>query len=278
MKFKSIALGLSALVIMASTACKKDTEDSPQNNPPPIDSPIPSNLIKVGEAYINGAAARAVVYAERSLFTGYNRLYVAIYDSSDQSRLNDGHFELNTLMSMGMTTHSSPIEQDEEINPSDKLWNPAVVFIMGGTWKVHLHFHNHRNNLEGEGELNLTVANPLIPVMHSFVIAADDSARVFMSLLQPMQPKIGLNAFEIALHRKVSNDSFPAINDYTIEIIPEMVSMGHGSPDNVNPILTDNGHYEGKVNFTMSGDWRVHIKLRKNGILLDESHYFDFAF
>lgn len=278
MKFKSIGLGLLALLIWTFNACKKDTDDPPINNPSNNDLPIPANLVKVGETFITGAGTKAVVYAQRNLLTGYNQLYVALYDSADHARLNDGHFELITEMDMGMTSHSSPIEQDEEVNPADKLWNPAVVFIMEGTWKLHLHFHNHKNNLEGEGELNVVVTSPLIPQIYFFVIGADDSAKVFMSLLQPTQPKIGMNTFEITLHQMVSNDSFPAINDYTVEIIPEMVSMGHGSPDNVNPVLTGNGHYSGKVNFTMSGDWRVHIKLRKNGLLIDETHYFDFEF
>jgi len=44
-----------------------------------------------------------------------------------------------------------------------------------------------------------------------------------------------------------------------------MPSMGHGSPNNVNPVLTKNGHYKGKVNFTMTGDWRINLELNKDG-------------
>lgn len=72
--------------------------------------------------------------------------------------------------------------------------------------------------------------------------------------------------------------SFPAITDYEVEINPEMPSMGHGSPNNVNPVHTAKGHYTGKVNFTMTGLWRVHIKLKKNGSVISESAYFDITF
>jgi hypothetical protein len=57
-----------------------------------------------------------------------------------------------------------------------------------------------------------------------------------------------------------------------------MPSMGHGSPNNVNPVHTSNGHYLGKVNFTMSGFWRVHLTIKKNGVLLSNDQYFDITF
>jgi hypothetical protein len=64
----------------------------------------------------------------------------------------------------------------------------------------------------------------------------------------------------------------------TVEITPEMPSMGHGSPNNVNPVHTGNGHYKGTVNFTMTGDWRIHLKLTRNGRLISDKAYFDILF
>ncbi|MNR44863.1 hypothetical protein D3C85_1636520 [compost metagenome] len=46
---------------------------------------------------------------------------------------------------------------------------------------------------------------------------------------------------------------------------PEMPSMGHGSPNNVEPVITKNGIYKGKVNFTMTGDWKINFVLAKGG-------------
>lgn len=279
MHSKIFKTGLLALMILVSSACKKETDDSPvTNNPVNNETPIPSNLVKVGETFIAGAAARAVVYSDGAMYTGFQILYIAMYDSASNKRLGDGHVELRTEMDMGMSKHSSPMEQDENESPSGQLWKPAAVFIMPGMWKLHLHFHNHKNNFEGEGEISVNIGSPAFARMVSFVAAADDSMKVFMSMLKPMQPKIGLNDFEITLHTKINADSFPAINHYTVEIEPEMVSMGHGSPNNVNPLLTANGHYAGKVNFTMSGDWRIHVKLRKDGVLIDDTHYFDLEF
>jgi hypothetical protein len=42
-----------------------------------------------------------------------------------------------------------------------------------------------------------------------------------------------------------------------------------------NPIHSINGHYKGKVNFTMSGLWQIQLKLAKNGVLLSDQIYFE---
>ncbi len=54
-----------------------------------------------------------------------------------------------------------------------------------------------------------------------------------------------------------------------------MISMGHGAPNNVNPMHIGKGHYMGKVNFTMSGSWNVKLKIYENGTLISESLLFE---
>lgn len=276
-----------ALVVMAAAviiSCKKENNPEDQNtqtpaNPAAVDT---ANLIRVGEGYIIGASAKTVVYAEKALFTGYNKLFFAMYDSATSTPLTGGHLELlQPVMDMGSMKHSAPVEYSNDINSTNKLWEGAVVFTMpgsGGSWKLHLGFHNHAIDKEGEGAIAVSVSNPTTSVMKSCIVAADDSAKVYLSLVQPMTPQIGLNNFEITIHKMAGMMSFPAVNDYTVEVVPEMPSMDHGSPNNVNPVLTSNGHYLGKVNFTMTGLWRVHLKLFKNGTLLDDTQYFDITF
>lgn len=280
--FKVWALAMMAAAVIIS--CKKENNPEDQTTPTPTPPTIndTAKLVRVGEGYITGASAKAVVYAEKALFVGYNKLYISIYDSATSTRLNDGHLELlQPVMDMMSMQHSAPVEYSETINTTSKFWQGAVVFTMpssGGSWKLHMGFHNHAVDKEGEGEITVTVNNPTTTVMKSCIVAADDSAKVFISLVQPKAPQIGLNNFEITLHKMEGMMSFPAVDDYTVEIEPEMPSMGHGSPNNINPVLTSDGHYMGKVNFTMTGLWRVHIKLFKNGILLDDTQSFDVTF
>ena len=82
----------------------------------------------------------------------------------------------------------------------------------------------------------------------------------------------------IALSNQNQMMTFPAINDFKIAFSPEMPSMGHGSPNNVNPVNIGNGHYKGKVNYTMTGDWRLHFKISKNDVVIVDDATIDILF
>ncbi len=274
MKFKTILAITFATILLATNACKKD-ESITTINPTPTDQ-IPSNYKLIGETYIYGAAAKAKVYAEKELFVGYNKIFVAMFDSVSNTRLTDGHFDVIPMMDMGMMKHSAPVEITDESIPSDKFWKAAIVFIMpssAGKWTLNMAFHNHKTDKEGEGELEVNVINPTTSVMKSFT--ANDSTKLFVSLIQPDLPKIGLNNFEISIHKKDSFMGFTAVDDYNVEIVPIMPSMGHGSPNNVNPVFTELGHYTGLVNFTMTGLWNVKIIIKKNGVIISDNQSFD---
>lgn len=274
MKFKTILAITFATILLATNACKKEETSTVTPTPVEVDQ-IPSNYKLMGETYIIGAAAKAKVYSEKDLFVGYNKIFVAMFDSVSNTRLTDGHFDVIPMMDMGMMKHSAPVEITDESIPSDKFWKAAIVFIMpssAGKWTLNMAFHNHKTDKEGEGELEVNVINPTTSVMKSFT--ASDSTKLFVTLIQPTTPKIGLNNFEISIHKKDMMD-FPAVNDYTVEIEPTMPSMGHGSPNNVNPVFTSMGHYIGKVNFTMTGLWNVKLTLKKNGVTIDNKQSFD---
>jgi hypothetical protein len=281
MKKLNTILWMMAAVVIGLTSCKKEDDTTPSNannTNPDAGLTIPSSLIKLGETYIPGAATKAVVYADKAASVGYIKIYTAMYDSVTNARVKDGHFSVNPIMDMGTMKHSAPVENGSDSVPADQLFKSAVVFSMGGAWTLDINSHNHLNNKEGKGVLALNVTNPTTAVMRNFVVAADDSTRLFVSLVQPASPKIGLNDFEITIHKKADMMNYPAVENYTVEIEPEMPSMGHGSPNNVNPVHTTNGHYLGKVNFTMSGLWRVHLTIKKNGVLLSNDQYFDITF
>ncbi|MBK8369235.1 MAG: FixH family protein [Bacteroidetes bacterium] len=271
--FKMLAL---AGVIAFTFSCKKnntapDEETNPTSNPT-------SNLIQIGETYIIGANAKAIIYSAKPFETGYNVVYVALFDSTDGSRLSAGHFNINPMMDMGMMQHSCPVENTADTTTTDNYFKTAVVFSMPGTaseWSLNLNFHNHKNGLEGSGTLGVNVISSSPARFKSTVLSLDSNSSVLISLVGLLNPQVGINDFEITLHKKASMMSFPAIDNYSVEIIPEMPSMGHGSPNNVNPILTSNGHYVGKVNFTMTGLWRINLKLYKNGTLISSDQYFE---
>ncbi len=266
------------VVAILVNSCKKEETNTNQNNNNNSNTPTtPTGMVKIGETYILGAKTKAYIYAAQAPFVGYNTFYAAMYDSVDGTQITDGHFNLSAEMDMGMMKHNCPVETNEDINATTKLFSTSMVFIMPGTmgWTLNIDFHNHKNDLEGVGSLPIQVVESKPVRMMSTVLPLDDSSKVFVSFVLPTKAKVGLNDAEFTIHEMASNTSFPAITDYTIEMIPTMPSMGHGSPNNVNPVHTSEGHYTGKLNFTMSGLWEIQLKLYKNGVLLTDKLKFE---
>jgi hypothetical protein len=274
---KSIFKMLALVSIIAFTFSCKKNNTTPDEETGPTTNPT-ANLIQIGETYIIGAKAKAVIYSTKPFETGYNEIYVALYDSVDGSRLSNGHFDMMPMMDMGTMQHSCPVENTQDTTTTNGYFKTAVIFSMPGTasqWSLNLSFHNHKNGLDGIGALGVNVISSSPARFKSTIISLDSNSSVFISLVGLSNPQVGINDFEITLHKKATMMSFPAINNYSVEIVPEMPSMGHGSPNNVNPILTSNGHYVGKVNFTMTGLWRINLNIYKNGTLISSNQYFE---
>lgn len=264
-------------ITLISFSCKKNNQIEPENSTNNTNIST-TNLIKIGETYILGAKAKAVVYSAKAFETGYNDVYVSLFDSVDGTPLNAGHFDITPIMNTGSMLHSCPVENTEDTTTTNGYFKSAVVFSMPGTsseWSLKLAFHNHKNGFEGEGSLGVSVIASTPAKFKSVVLSLDSNKSVFISLVQPKNPQVGVNDFEITLHQKTSMMSFPSINNYSIEIVPEMPSMGHGSPNNINPVNIGNGHYVGKVNFTMTGLWYVHLNIYKNDSLISNDQFFE---
>jgi len=176
--------------------------------------------------------------------------------------------------------HAAPFENPETNANSDELFEGAIVFIMPSMQNM-----NWTLDVAISSNGMIDTVNLIIPKVKMFdeprkisVVSDIDSAKYFISIVEPLTPEVGINNFEITVHVKESMMNFPAVTDLTIEIEPEMPSMGHGSPNNVNPIHVSNGHYVGEVNFTMTGWWKVNLTVYKDGVLVTDNAYFDITF
>jgi len=125
--------------------------------------------------------------------------------------------------------------------------------------------------------LNINVKDPSTVRMFSF-ISLIDSGKYFVSLIPPVKPIVGINDFEVVVYKKQSMMIFPADSTLSISFIPTMPTMSHSSPNNVDPVHTEKGHYKGKVNFTMTGFWRLSTTFRSGMAVADSAHYFDITF
>lgn len=255
-------------------ACSKEKDES-------VTDPL-AGLKKLKEGYAVGAATKVEIWSDKDFFVGYNKVIVVLYDSLiPTQKITDAHIRFQPVMTMQMgmmeKRHACPVENPEEIAVND-VFPGAVVFIMAtdssGSWKLEVAVHNHNNDKEGKVNFDITVDNTPTSLLKMFTTRTD-SSRLILTLVQPMEPKIGVNDIEFTLHKKVDMMNFSADDTHTIEIIPEMPSMGHGSPNNVNPVNVGKGHYKGKVNFTMTGEWRINVLVRKDSILVADNVFFN---
>lgn len=272
----STSLLIATLLVTLGACKKKDNSTDPVTVQANETTTI--TLVKLGETNVPGAGAKAIVHAGREPEIGYNELFVAFQDSIDGTQLSNGQMTLNPKMDMGSMQHGAPTENSADTSTSNGYFKVPVIFTMSGNssqWSVGIQFINRKNGKTGLGVLPLAVKSSSAPKFRSTVLTTENNTSLYICLVNPLKPKVGINDIEIVLHKKVNAWEYQPVNDYSVEIEPTMPSMGHGSPNNVNPVITANGHYKGKVNFTMSGLWQIKLKFFKNGVLLSEDQYFE---
>lgn len=230
-----------------------------------------AGLTKITEGVATDAGVKVELWANEELFVGYNSVFVALYDVASNKRITDAQVSFEPLMTMATMSHACPIENPSNENAINYLFPGSVSFIMGsgdmGSWKLTVKVHNRVTEKEGSVALDVFVATPSVSRLKSFVTSTGE--KYFIAYTFPDKTKVGVNDVSVMLYKKETMMSFPGVGDFTMSMEPEMPAMGHGSPNNVNPVHTANGQYTGKVNFTMTGDWRLNLHLTKGDLVQD---------
>jgi hypothetical protein len=252
------------------TSCEKDDE-LPEDT---ID------LISITNANSESGDFNVELLAEKALFQGYNKLYFNIKKNADESEVEQASVSLLPIMHMSMMTHAAPFENPESTTDEYGYFEGAVVFIMPSNpdegWELRVAV-----DVEGIKDTAYLAIPEVISLEEERefnVVSELDGKTYFISLLEPSEPEVGINDIEFTVHYRENMMSFPAAENLSITIEPEMPSMGHGSPNNVNPTYMGNGHYKGKVNFTMTGWWRVNIEVSNDGQPIGDDLSFDITF
>ena len=88
----------------------------------------------------------------------------------------------------------------------------------------------------------------------------------YISLVNPNDWKTGSNKIQAYISKKSNPITTPyalATETFTVEIDPRMPDMGnHTSPDNTPLVKQKDGSYQGNVNLTMTGLWRIHFTVK----------------
>lgn len=317
MKFKTLALLATTIIISTLSSCKKEgctdpeatnysmdakkddgscvypsvtpttdpvVTDTSATDPsePTVTLPNTEGLKKLGS--LSNADANAIVelWAGSDLVTGFNMLYLVTKDLNSGELLKDGSLSINPMMDMGMHMHSAPFVNPAGSAPNEKgLYLASVVFIMPGNttqkWTLNVKYKNNSTGREGDYAFPIEVGAGTNRLIQNFT-ASDDSARIFISWKLTETPQVGINEFVVQAHYRKNMMEFPPLDNLLIEMEPEMPTMGHGSPDNVHPVFQSAGTYVGKVNFTMTGLWKINLKVkRSDGSLINDAIYFEYT-
>lgn len=249
---------------------------SDDSNPSAPNPPVTANLIKLDSNYALGASAMVVLYAEDSMHTGYNPVYIVLYDSATNNLITNSHISFNPVNH----GHSAPYENPAE-DAVDGKFKGALVLTQSFTdnphWHIGIHVHNHYTAGEPEGELEYSPGRVRDePGKFKSIIMPDpDSTALYLSYISPSSPVTGLNNFSFIINKN-EPELYPPDGTYTVEINPVYTSTGNSSANNVNPVGNSNGHYTGTINFTQNGTWRINLHIEKNSIHYDT--YFEISY
>ncbi len=204
---------------------------------------------------------------------GYNDIYFVATKKKNGNYVKN--FEVTGLtphmlmVKMGMkhsTPVSGPAESFSDSYPAVKrAW---VSFIMSsgesGSWTIgyNLDVLGSKGGIE---EADITV-DPL-PAgqdwVKSFKVGNDT---YYISVVNPLDLKTGANTLKAYISKKSSPATTPyalATESFKVDIDPRMPDMGnHTSPDNTELTKQADGSYQGTVNLTMTGLWRIHLTVR----------------
>lgn len=255
---KNFVIAMLATSVLVFS-CKDDNDD--------IEKEV--ELIEIATASENGLTA--TIYAEQDLLVGYNAITVELTDET--LSLEGETVTMAPLMDMMTMTHACPIEYLSSAVEDGQV-ELAVVPIMPsgdmGTWSITF------TVAEKSVTVPVTVTQPEYSRLVSFTSDVD-GVSYYLTLVDLTEPEVGQNSIELAVYRKETLMSWPVVDDLTFEMEPTMPSMGHGSPNNVAPAFTADGHYKGTVNFTMTGDWNIALTMMSGEDVLGDP-YFDLYF
>lgn len=242
----------TALLLPALLAASLLFASCASNDPVSPDPEPPISLQKIAEAEDDGV--RIELYGEQLPVIGANTLHIVLTDIASGSRLRSGSVTVRPIMDMPGAPHTAPFEQPT-IADTAGAWRSLVVLTMTGAWNIEVAWSDGVRT--HEATLGFTVASS----RRARAVIGSDGEIYIVTFVQPRKGDVGLNPCEILLHRQQSLTSYPAVTNATVDLEPFMPSMNHGSPANVDPMHTENGHYVGKVNFTMLGEWRLDFSI-----------------
>lgn len=275
----------ASCAITVLSSCDSTTSPSPTPSP----STTPRIALGTATSVLSTRKLEAEFWVEDTLRTGWNAIHVRLRDPRfPDSAVTDVHLKSLPWMTMATRNHGAPGE-NLGADTVDGVavrggFKVAAVFQMPsgsmGSWKMRLRVHDHRYVGTADSALqhdtvSLAVSvSPSSPARVATFLGADSVKRV-VALIAPRKPVVGTNAVEFGMWSMKDSVNFPGDSAVSLSFEPTMPSMGHGSEGNTQPVARRKGHYLGAANFTMTGDWRLSLRVADGAKVLDTARSFD---
>ena len=159
--------------------------------------------------------------------------------------------------------HSCPTSAIE-ITSDATVYSGFIVFQMPGNadeyWDLALDYKIDGQDFSTSERIEVVSPTDGKRRVNSFM--GSDDVRYILAMM-PIMPKEGVNDFSTLLFKMENMMDFPSVQNYKAPVDPRMPGMGnHTSPNNADlnydaPTNT----YKGKLNFTMTGYWKINLKL-----------------
>lgn len=248
---KRFLFAISTVVLsLAFFSCSDD------NNPTTPSTPVHVPGFLAGTATASGITVE--LWADDTLRVGYNTLYVRLKDGSG-AVLRSAHIAMEPVMDMGSMQHGAPSEQPT--SRSGDFFAGAAVFTMpsgnGEAWSMQVDVIDSVHQTSAQVVVPINVVKGVM----ARVVQGSDLTVYTIAMLPMPNADVGMNDIEFAVYKIDDTMAYTPVEDFDISMTPDMPSMGHGSPNNIDPVHTKLGHYKGKVNFTMTGEWRITVQL-----------------
>lgn len=196
------------------------------------------------------------------LQTGYNPLSIQIRNENNEVVIPDD-FWLRPFMQMGHHGHGAPFSTFSAQDGSSNYHAGFVVFQMpshgdDGSWELEMGFTYQGVDYELTGGVEVLETDDRLVVSFQ-----DDNQRSYvLALKEPTSAKVGLQDVSALLFRQDESGAFIPVDHYLIDHDPRMPTMdNHGSPNNQPMAFDEQGLYKGQLSLTMTGLWRLNLKV-----------------
>lgn len=211
------------------------------------------------------------------LETGMTPIYVKVTKVTGQP-VADATVAFVPLMTMttdmGTMSHGAPVIGPPALG-TDGLYHCDVVFQMpttaSGSWSATVGVTPPAPAPETSFAFpSLTVTESGRAARFSYTDpVTSEVTKYVMSLNFEAAPQVGLNPIVVTLHDTRDNGmTFAPVDDAAFALDPQMPSMGHGSSGSVNPTIVSPGVYEGRLSFSMEGDWVTTVTVRRGDAII----------